>query len=95
MAYRQASTKAAVTYSLNTSLYGGDATITVVGALDTGEVISFKCPADNSNAAETDLYVEGQKVEITPTNSMVRITGNTIVTIRKGVTADEVGFRIA
>lgn len=33
MTYRKASTKDAFTYTLNTSEYGGDATITVVGAL--------------------------------------------------------------
>lgn len=95
MAYRQTATTAEFTYILNTADYGGDATITVVGVLESGEEMIIVCPEHSSGGSRSNLYIDGQQVKITPTNSMVRITGNAILKIMKSTTTNDVGFRIA
>lgn len=94
MAYRQAPVTTAFEYQVNTADYGGDITITVDGSLGTGEYIEVRCPGSGS-ASDVDLYLDGTKMELTPTNGMVRISGSAILLISKGTTAAVVGFRIA
>lgn len=92
--YKKAATTAAYEYSVNTAEYDKDITITVIGTISEGEVIEILCPG-SGDGADSDLYLDGTKIELTPTNSMVRISGSTILKVVKGITTEPVGFRIA
>lgn len=89
--YKLTPTTTAATYSLNTVEYGSDVTITVIGVLESGEAIEIVCPGSGT-ASDSDLYIDGTKIEITPTNSLVRIAGSTKLVVSKGTTTNAVGF---
>lgn len=94
MAYRQTPTTAAFEYQLNTAEFDNDVTVTVDGTLASDESIEFICPGSGS-ATDSNLYIDGVQIKITPLNSLVRLTGNCLIIVKKGVTDATVGFRLA
>lgn len=92
--YKKIPTTAAYEYLVNTEDYCKDITITVNGTLAEGESIEVICPG-SGGGADSDLYLDGTKIEITSTNSMARIAGSAILKISKAETLAAVGFRIA
>jgi len=74
--------------------YDGDVTITVNGLLTDAETIDIVCPG-TAGADDSPSYSDGTRLQITTTNSWVRIQGNTTFKVVKNATTNMVGFHVA